>query len=340
MAGFAQQGTDSDVAVARTASDGNLDAGFGPDGRLTYGYGPGTNGSSTNDVGADLAVEPDGKILVAGSGGTGNDFAVTRLTATGGFDNSLNGGPTVFANFGGNDVANALALQASGKIVLAGSDEHNFAVARFQPGGAPDLTFGPDGKRTVPFTTDSEALSMALQADGRIVLVGDAGNAAAVVRLQGDLAAGGGAPGGGGSGGTGGGTGGSANSVPRCGGKRATIVGTTGKDRLKGTRRADAIVGLGGNDRISGLAGNDVICGGAGNDRISGGSGNDRLSGDAGKDSVSGDNGNDRLAGGSGVDSLNGGPGRDNLNGNAGRDKLNGGPGKDRCAGKDKKRSC
>jgi DNA-binding beta-propeller fold protein YncE len=75
-------------------------------------------------------------------------------------------------------------------------------------------------------------------------------------------------------------------SNPVCAGKRATVVGTAGGDRLRGTRRADVIAALGGNDRITGLRGNDVVCGGAGRDRIDGGAGRDRCIGGAGRDRV------------------------------------------------------
>jgi subtilisin-like proprotein convertase family protein len=89
---------------------------------------------------------------------------------------------------------------------------------------------------------------------------------------------------------------------PRCAGKTATIIGSPGRDVLRGTRRADVIVGLGGNDRITAAGGNDVVCAGPGNDTVSGGAGNDRLFGEAGRD---------RLVGGAGADRLTGGSGRD-----------------------------
>jgi RTX calcium-binding nonapeptide repeat (4 copies) len=101
---------------------------------------------------------------------------------------------------------------------------------------------------------------------------------------------------------------------PRCGGKRATLVGTSGRDRLRGTRRADVIVGLGGNDVIRAGRGNDLVCAGAGNDYVDGGAGNDRLSG------------------GSGGDRLLGGAGRDRLTGDSGRDRCVGGAGRDQAA--------
>ena len=67
-----------------------------------------------------------------------------------------------------------------------------------------------------------------------------------------------------------------------CHGLEATIVGTDGHDRIKGTTRRDVIAGLDGDDRIRGLGGNDVICGDAGQDRLWGGGGDDRLEGGIG----------------------------------------------------------
>ena len=84
----------------------------------------------------------------------------------------------------------------------------------------------------------------------------------------------------------------------RCFGKRATMCGTSGRDRLTGTARRDVIVGLQGNDTIKGLDGNDLICGGSGKDTLVGGRGKDRLDGGGG---------NDRLDGGRGTDTCKGG---------------------------------
>jgi Tol biopolymer transport system component len=65
----------------------------------------------------------------------------------------------------------------------------------------------------------------------------------------------------------------------RCGGRRATQVGTPGPDRLVGTPRRDVIAGRGGRDKIRGMAGRDVLCGGGGRDRLNGGRGRDRCIG-------------------------------------------------------------
>jgi hypothetical protein len=87
-----------------------------------------------------------------------------------------------------------------------------------------------------------------------------------------------------------------------CSGRTATVVGTSGKDRLRGTKRADVIAALGGSDTVKARGGNDIVCGGAGRDTLSGGRGKDRLRGGKGRD---------RLIGGPGRDRLSGGPGRD-----------------------------
>jgi Ca2+-binding RTX toxin-like protein len=78
-----------------------------------------------------------------------------------------------------------------------------------------------------------------------------------------------------------------------CLGKRVTIVGTPGNDRLNGSARRDVILAGDGDDAVDSRGGPDVICGGQGNDTIAGGGGSDELSGD---------NGNDRLDGGAGLD--------------------------------------
>ena len=272
-----------------------------------------------NDSAHDVLVQPDGKIVLAGTGNPAGDFAVTRLNPDGSYDNSFDFDGTIGIDFGTGDSAEAVALQANGKIVLAGYTTEagiagDPATARLQPGGSLDTTFSTDGKLTLPIPDFALASGVALQADGRIVIGGGASDAGNInmlaARFDGDSAASGGGPGRTPGGGSGGG-GERERSVPECAGKRATIVGTPQRDRLRGTRRSDVIVSLAGNDRIKGGKGNDRICAGAGNDRAAGGAGNDRLYGQGGKDKVSGGSGKDRMNGGAGRDRCNGGSGKD-----------------------------
>jgi hypothetical protein len=98
----------------------------------------------------------------------------------------------------------------------------------------------------------------------------------------------------------------------RCAGKKATVVGTNGKDKLKGTKGRDVISAGAGKDTVKGKKGNDLICGGKGRDKIAGGPGKDKLRGGAGNDTLLGGPGRDRLRGGAGKhDRLIGGPGKD-----------------------------
>ncbi|GAA1478525.1 hypothetical protein GCM10009623_29710 [Nocardioides aestuarii] len=95
--------------------------------------------------------------------------------------------------------------------------------------------------------------------------------------------------------------------VPRCDGVAATIVGTTGPDRLTGTSGRDVGVGLGGDDVIDTLGGDDLVCGGPGADRLVGGPGDDRLLGGSDRKGIG--PGGTFLVG----DTLLGGPGADRL---------------------------
>lgn len=113
----------------------------------------------------------------------------------------------------------------------------------------------------------------------------------------------------------------------KCHGLRATIVGTAGRDVLRGTRRRDVIVGGRGADLLHGLRGDDVLCGGPGRDRLLGGRGNDVLDGARGRDNLRGGTGADQMAGGAGRDRLLGQGGSDQLSAGAGNDVADGGPG-------------
>ena len=120
-----------------------------------------------------------------------------------------------------------------------------------------------------------------------------------------------------------------------CGGRTATIIGTSRSEVIRGTRRADIIVAGGGNDTVISGAGNDIICLGRGNDRAIAGGGSDRVFGQAGRDLLRGGRGNDLLIGGAAIDRLIGQQGNDRLLGGPGNDRINGGQGADLIRGGD-----
>jgi hypothetical protein len=104
-----------------------------------------------------------------------------------------------------------------------------------------------------------------------------------------------------------------AGARPQCDGRAATLVGTSGRDRLVGSDGPDVILGLGERDVIDGRGGDDLICGGDGNDVLLGGPGDDRLLGQ--RAGLKWDRGGstlkpNRLVGGPGDDYLD--PGLDN----------------------------
>ncbi|MDQ4091689.1 MAG: carboxypeptidase regulatory-like domain-containing protein [Actinomycetota bacterium] len=118
-----------------------------------------------------------------------------------------------------------------------------------------------------------------------------------------------------------------------CRGSAATIVGTSGADRLTGTSRPDVIAGLGGDDMVIGQAGDDVVCGGSGKDTLSANAGNDYVDGGSQDDTLRGGDGDDTVTGGNGADSVKGDEGSDVLSGGAGAtDACNGGNGTDSLA--------
>lgn len=136
--------------------------------------------------------------------------------------------------------------------------------------------------------------------------------------------------------------GGADETVHRCKGKVATIVGTDDGETLKGTKGADVIVALGGKDTIKGKGGKDTICAGKGKDTVEAGGGDDFVKGEKGDDTLKGGKGADKLKGGKGRDTLSGQGGKDIVDGGEGKkDKVKGGDGADKLkGGKGKKDVC
>ena len=168
-----------DFALARYEPDGSLDPSFGQNGRVTTDLGASEGANA-------LALQPDGKLVVAGE--SGGDFALARYNPDGSLDTSFSGDGIVTTDFAGwGDVAYAVALQDDGRIVAAGSAyaEHEvyedtpfFALARYQADGTPDSSFSGDGIVITDISDpygNARAHAVALQQDGKIVLGGATG---------------------------------------------------------------------------------------------------------------------------------------------------------------------
>jgi uncharacterized delta-60 repeat protein len=162
-----------DFAVARLTAAGALDGSFGAGGKQTLDFG-------FDDFLTGLAIQPaDQKVVLAGYGkqGGGASFEAARLGTDGSLDASFGSGGKEVMPVGAVGMANAVALQADGKIVLAGATgpsggPDDFAAVRLTAGGTVDTSFGAGGTQALNLGGDDQASAVALQGDGKIVLAG------------------------------------------------------------------------------------------------------------------------------------------------------------------------
>jgi uncharacterized delta-60 repeat protein len=196
-------GANADFAIAQLTPDGKLDTTFGGgfygahSGKFNLSFGTGSPPFEQQEFATGVAIQPgDGKIVVVGysdinTNAGPNDFAIARLLADG-TDLDHTFGPLsdgkITINFGNDDKANAVALRPDGRIVVAGSwtgGASDFAVAQLTPDGKLDTTFGGGqqgansgkfnfsfGTGSPPFEHQEFATGVALQPDGKIVMVG------------------------------------------------------------------------------------------------------------------------------------------------------------------------
>jgi uncharacterized delta-60 repeat protein len=164
-------------ALARYNLDGTLDDTFGGDGKVTSTFF--SNESFANDV----AIQDDGKIVAAGF--TLDEvsrrlqrsrFALARYNSDGTLDRTFSGNGKVTTRVAARSRVSAVAIQPDGKIVVAGLARKNhkqvFALARYNTNGSLDGTFGDDGTLTTFLQFPMGQTDVAVQADGKIVLVG------------------------------------------------------------------------------------------------------------------------------------------------------------------------
>ena len=175
---------------AVSQSSGTLDSSFGTGGTVTTDFGASAGAAS-------VAVQPDGKIVAAGTVSSlfsFTDFALSRYDTDGRLDASFGVGGKVTTDFASFfDFASSVAIQQDGKIIVAGgaviSPFSNFALARYNSNGTLDASFGAGGKVTTAFgQVSAQASSVAVQQDGKIVVAGvaniDGGEDFALVRYN------------------------------------------------------------------------------------------------------------------------------------------------------------
>jgi uncharacterized delta-60 repeat protein len=161
----------TDIVVIRYNSDGSLDNSFDGDGMVVTDFGV------TDDIAYSLAIQTNGKIVVAGV--SNRNFALVRYNPNGSLDNTFDGDGKVTTDFGADDIAYSVSIQTDGKIVVAGEATipvpggiPEFAVARYNSDGSPDNTFDTDGRLTTTWTAPASARSVGIESNGNIVVSG------------------------------------------------------------------------------------------------------------------------------------------------------------------------
>jgi uncharacterized delta-60 repeat protein len=169
-------------AVTWYHPDGTLDDTFSENGKLRTGF------EDRSAPGSDVAIQPDGKIVVVGRvarpspPGAGR-FAVVRYKPNGVLDDTFGGDGKVKTRIGARADVSSVAIQSDGKIVVAGSTSKPrfgrsmFALARYDPDGTLDDTFSENGKLGTGFGGQpgeggAGADGVAVQPDGKIVAAG------------------------------------------------------------------------------------------------------------------------------------------------------------------------
>ena len=175
-------GTSSDMALVRLEADGDLDPTFSDDGVATPGFG-------ANALARAVQVQPNGRIVAAGSILLGSDdFAVVRFLEDGSLDTSFGGDGLTTIGTAVTDVGRDLALQENGRPIISGSSNGDFTVARFRANGDPDLTFSGDGLTSFEngFESEPSGAGVSIQPDGNIVSTGGNNSDMIVARFLAD----------------------------------------------------------------------------------------------------------------------------------------------------------
>jgi uncharacterized delta-60 repeat protein len=152
---------------------GDLDSLFGVNGKIALSLGTGS------DYGWNICIQDDGKILVGGS--SQGDFALIRLENNGSMDLSFGQDGIVKTEVGTAATMTSLIIQPDEKIIGVGyakinGSHHGFVLVRYNSNGSLDGSFGINGiVKSIIGNTEAIGRSAAIQADGKILVTGEAG---------------------------------------------------------------------------------------------------------------------------------------------------------------------
>jgi uncharacterized delta-60 repeat protein len=164
--------------VIRYNSNGSLDSSFSGDGILVYNY-----DSVASDIATSVALQPDGRILLAGPAltsvlGPAVCFYISRLSPSGTFDSTFNNTGKRLSEFGSFTSGHVkIGLQPDGKIIAAGpggdgGSNYDFAVQRFNSNGSFDGLFGTAGRVYTNFNGNDIPKTLTMLPDGRFIVGG------------------------------------------------------------------------------------------------------------------------------------------------------------------------
>lgn len=157
------------------AQAGSLDLSFNNTGIVTTSF-----GSSSDDGAKSVAIQSDGKIVVAGYSNIGgnNDFALLRYNDAGSLDSTFGTAGKVTTAIGSShDVGHAMAIRSNGKIVVGGWSDNtsgsDFALVQYNTDGSLDNSFGTGGIVTTAVSGASDRVyALSIQSDGKIIVAG------------------------------------------------------------------------------------------------------------------------------------------------------------------------
>jgi len=166
-------GGDGNTGKIEVATSGALDANFGTGGIVRTGLGSFFSQSTT------LVIQVDGKIVVMG--GSMGAYTLARYHSDGSLDHGFgNGGVATMLPAVNGGYPNGLALQPDGKIIVVGSSyngtDNDINVVRFLADGSVDAAWGNRGQLISSVGTDEVAYGVAVQPDGKVLVVGFAPN--------------------------------------------------------------------------------------------------------------------------------------------------------------------
>jgi uncharacterized delta-60 repeat protein len=173
IAGTSYVNGSDDFAVVQYSQSGSLDTTFGTGGIVT------TNIAirKSTDHARSIAIQQDGKIIIVGESDQNRsiDFAVLRYNTNGTLDNTFGTNGKIITDIGNDeedDIAESVAVQSDGKIVVVGRSIGEFVVVRYNTDGSLDTTFGTGGIVTTSLGTNDSAKSVVIH-DGKIIVAGD-----------------------------------------------------------------------------------------------------------------------------------------------------------------------